>query len=92
MDKFWKNPSEDFDFYQLKKHFAPVDSAIVMAGGRLCVSGSRDRSVGVWDLTSLKRQGDENDALIHHLDGHKVQYFTMLPEHCLLGSLEVVEC
>ena len=72
MDKFWQDPENNFDFYQLKKHFAPVDTAIVMDNGRLCVSGSRDRSVAVWNLTVLKDKEDEDKALLHHLDGHKV--------------------
>ncbi|XP_020906927.1 F-box/WD repeat-containing protein 9 [Exaiptasia diaphana] len=71
MDRFWQDPEQNFDFFQLKKHFAPVDAAIVMAGGKLCVSGSRDRSVGVWDLSLLKDKGDEDRALVNHLDGHK---------------------
>jgi len=72
MDRFWQNPESNFDFFQLKKHFAPVDAAIVMAGGRLCASGSRDRSIGIWDLSSLKEKGDEDRALVNHLDGHRV--------------------
>ncbi|KAK3755305.1 hypothetical protein QZH41_014611 [Actinostola sp. cb2023] len=71
MDRFWQNPESNFDFFQLKKHFAPVDAAIVMAGGRLCASGSRDRSIGIWDLSSLKEKGDEDRALVNHLDGHR---------------------
>lgn len=78
MDRFWQDPEQNFDSFQLKKHFAPVDAAIVMAGGKLCVSGSRDRSVGVWDLSSLKDKGDEDNALVNHLDGHKVCHIILL--------------
>ena len=77
MDKFWTDPDTSLDFYQLKHHFAPVDAVHVMSEGRICVSGSRDRSVAVWDLTSLRDPSDVDvtkNALRHSLDGHKVRY------------------
>ncbi|XP_048589379.1 F-box/WD repeat-containing protein 9 isoform X2 [Nematostella vectensis] len=70
MDKFWRNPGEDLQFFQLKQHFAPVDAVLIMAGGRLCVSGSRDRSIGIWDLTKLTEE-EPQKAFKQSLDGHK---------------------
>ena len=76
MDNFWHNPESTLDFYELKdQHFATVDAVHVMKDGDLCISGSRDRSVGVWSLNALtdpNEEGYSKKSFRQALDGHKV--------------------
>ena len=76
MDKFWHDPESTLDFYELKdQHFATVDVVHVMKSGDLCISGSRDRSVGVWSLNALTdpiEEGYSKNSFKQALDGHKV--------------------
>ena len=76
MDKFWNDPSSTLDFYQLKdQHFATVDAVHIMKGGDLCISGSRDRAVGVWSLNALTdptEAGYSKRSFKQALDGHRV--------------------
>lgn len=75
MDAFWQDPVASLDFYELKdQHFATVDTVHVMRGGELCISGSRDRSVGVWNLNALSvpdEAGYGKKSFKQALDGHK---------------------
>lgn len=76
MDKFWQDPNSSLDFYELKdQHFATVDTVHVMKSGDLCISGSRDRSVGVWSLNALtdpNEAGYTKKCFKQSLDGHTV--------------------
>jgi len=75
LDKFWHNPVSSLDFYSLKdQHFAAVDAVHVMKTAGLCISGSRDRSIGVWSLSALedpKEEGYSKKAFRQALDGHR---------------------
>ncbi|PFX16947.1 F-box/WD repeat-containing protein 9-like isoform X1 [Stylophora pistillata] len=75
MDRFWQDPVASLDFYELKdQHFATVDAVHVMRGGGLCISGARDRSVGVWNLNALcvpDEVGYGKKSFKQALDGHR---------------------
>lgn len=54
MDEFWNDFDFILDFYELKdQYFVIVDVVYIMKGGDLCISGLRDRVVGVWSLNVL---------------------------------------
>ena len=76
LDKFWYDPDSSLDFYQLKdQHFAAVDAVHIMKSANLCISGSRDRTVGVWSLSSLadpNEPGYAKKSFRQALDSHKV--------------------
>lgn len=76
MDEFWNDPDSTLDFYELKdEHFATVDAVHIMKGGDLCISGSRDRAVGVWSLNALTdptEAGYSKKSFKQTLDGHRV--------------------
>lgn len=76
LDKFWHDPTSSLDFYQLKdQHFAPVDTVHIMNSANLCISGARDRAVGVWSLSALAdplEEGYAKKSFKQSLDGHRV--------------------
>ena len=76
LDKFWHDPTSSLDFYQLKdQHFAPVDTVHIMNSADLCISGARDRAVGVWSLSALAdplEEGYSKKSFKQSLDGHRV--------------------
>lgn len=76
LDKFWHDPTSSLDFYQLKdQHFAAVDTVHIMNSADLCISGARDRAVGVWSLSALAdplEEGYTKKSFKQSLDGHRV--------------------
>lgn len=75
LDNFWYDPVSSLDFYQLgDQHFAPVDAVHIMDSVDLCISGSRDRTIGIWSLSALtdpNEPGYAKKSFKQSLDGHR---------------------
>lgn len=52
----WSNKEVNMKFYTISgAHYAPVDVVLLLKGGELCVSGSRDRSLKIWSISALSQ-------------------------------------
>lgn len=78
INNFWMQPVKwSLDHKQVYGHSAPIDAVHIMPGSKFALSGSRDRTVAVWDIENFAHGEDKVKEIkeVISLAGHKVCNF-----------------
>ncbi|XP_057314427.1 F-box/WD repeat-containing protein 9-like [Hydractinia symbiolongicarpus] len=74
IDQHWKCANEQtLKTAKLAGHYAVVDAVHIMKSGTICISGSRDRTALVWNLSNFLDSTSEESYIpsVSVLNGHK---------------------
>uniref|UniRef100_G3MSR5 F-box domain-containing protein n=1 Tax=Amblyomma maculatum TaxID=34609 RepID=G3MSR5_AMBMU len=82
----WTNWEEEMKSVHISEaHIGIINSILLMNGGSTCVTGSRDRSLKIWNMEDQGAAATEGDRLLH--TAHDAHGGWILSLHCIGNTL-----